>query len=308
MNLNKLNKLNNDSDPLTLSDGGYYRKMRSTSNHPLFQDDPVPYNNEAAFDYLIRHASFTTRQWEIRPGSFVTVERGSVIYSDRKLSASWKWTRSKVKRFLKSLQRYGFVTLVSNPDFSIVRISNYDLYTPERDGVLKNRPIHFADQSEPQTGPPNYQQIQVEKPFEKPGVHFARSTPRSKYKECNSNTNTIPNHTSISTDIRARVRDPVAGAPPPSAEPRAVLPVSPVLDGEVGILKTVETRKNAGKIPELLEKAGFSQTEWERIFDNPTLVNLAESQAKLPTNPTGPGKAYQVLVESFTRFCSRAAG
>lgn len=65
-------------------------------------------------------------------------KRGQILVSERGLSMRWKWTGSKVRRFLQKLEADGMITRSSNRSGSrstwgsILTIENYDSYQTPR--------------------------------------------------------------------------------------------------------------------------------------------------------------------------------
>ena len=76
-------------------------------------------------------------------GEFVTVERGQLLTSIRKLADRWKWHRNTVKRFLKLLEKDNMIELNVSTKCTIINIVNYDIYQ------------HSDEESVPHTVPPS---------------------------------------------------------------------------------------------------------------------------------------------------------
>ena len=71
-------------------------------------------NHKKAFFYLRDHK--------------INIERGQVGYSQLKLAERWKWSRSKVKKFLKDLEKEQQVEQQITHSTTIITIINYDEY------------------------------------------------------------------------------------------------------------------------------------------------------------------------------------
>jgi len=71
-------------------------------------------NHEYGFFYLRDHK--------------IEVQRGQVGWSHLKLSQRWKWSRTKVKRFIKDLEKEQQVIQQQSHSTSIITILNYDEY------------------------------------------------------------------------------------------------------------------------------------------------------------------------------------
>lgn len=64
-------------------------------------------------------------------GIKVDIVRGQVGWSENALSARWKWSRTKVKNFLKLLEKEQQITQQINKISSVITITNYDTYQDE---------------------------------------------------------------------------------------------------------------------------------------------------------------------------------
>ena len=59
-------------------------------------------------------------------GIRVNVQRGQLAYSQVTLAKRWKWSRNKVRRYLKELEKEGDVKQQNNEVTTIITILNYD--------------------------------------------------------------------------------------------------------------------------------------------------------------------------------------
>ena len=64
----------------------------------------------------------------LKRGLKVSLERGQSGRSELTLSKRWKWSRNKVRRFLKLLLRLEMIALKQDNKTSIITICNYELY------------------------------------------------------------------------------------------------------------------------------------------------------------------------------------
>ena len=58
----------------------------------------------------------------------IEVQRGQVGWSENKLAERWKWSRSKVRNFLKQLEKEQQVIQQKSRSYSIIEIVNYEIY------------------------------------------------------------------------------------------------------------------------------------------------------------------------------------
>lgn len=84
-----------------MSDDGWFKVARGWRNHPLFGDDPL--SKGEAWLWLIENACHTPRKFDAL-GTIITVERGQLATSVRRLAEAWKWSKSSVDRFLARLK------------------------------------------------------------------------------------------------------------------------------------------------------------------------------------------------------------
>ena len=61
-------------------------------------------------------------------GELITVKRGQILTSVRKLSAKWKWSVNKVYRFLKLLESDEMLQKESDKDRTLLTIVNYSIF------------------------------------------------------------------------------------------------------------------------------------------------------------------------------------
>jgi len=61
-------------------------------------------------------------------GDLITVQRGQRITSIRKLAERWKWSRTKVTKFLDILEKDGMISRKSDTKKTLLTIENYGIY------------------------------------------------------------------------------------------------------------------------------------------------------------------------------------
>lgn len=92
--------------------------------------DKEPFDKRSAWIDLIMMANHEDRQ-VLFDGKFIEVKRGEKITSLRKLSEKWKWSRNKVKRFLKMLESGSMIELKIDHLKTTYKIVNYNIYQNE---------------------------------------------------------------------------------------------------------------------------------------------------------------------------------
>lgn len=117
-------------------DEGFILAYRSTWKSPHFDDEP--FSQREAWLWMIAEACWAPTTTRIN-GKMVTLERGQFTHSVRFLAEKWKWSKSKVSRFLKRLKNETVIGTDGGTGQIVVTICNYDTYqTMERAGGTPN--------------------------------------------------------------------------------------------------------------------------------------------------------------------------
>lgn len=90
-----------------------------------------PFSKGQAWIDLILLANYSKGFIYVR-GNKVTVERGQVGWSQKRLSERWGWSRTKVRNFLKDLEEEQQIEQQKNSLTTIITLKNYDKYQPEK--------------------------------------------------------------------------------------------------------------------------------------------------------------------------------
>jgi len=109
---------------------GWIKLHRSITNHWLYTEKRVFSKFEAWSDILLT-VNFTDAKTIIK-GSLYEVKRGQSILSLESWSKRWNWNRSKVSRFLNTLQLDGMIVLKSDTVTTQLTVCNYESYQGER--------------------------------------------------------------------------------------------------------------------------------------------------------------------------------
>lgn len=89
--------------------------------------DKEPFDKRSAWVDLILTANHSDKKILLN-GELITVKRGQILTSVRKLSAKWKWSVNKVYRFLKLLEDDEMLQKESNKDRTLLTIENYSIF------------------------------------------------------------------------------------------------------------------------------------------------------------------------------------
>ena len=104
---------------------GWIKLHRKISNNGLWTCEPFT-RGQAWVDLLLL-ASHTSNYFYIR-GIKIILERGQLAWSETKLADRWKWSRSKLRKFLKELEKEQQIEQQKNNVIQVITIINYNEY------------------------------------------------------------------------------------------------------------------------------------------------------------------------------------
>jgi DNA replication protein DnaD len=104
---------------------GWVSIHRELADKPIWLSEPFT-RGQAWIDLIIL-ANHQEGYIRVR-GNKVELKRGQLGWSQHTLSLRWKWSRSKVKRFLIELEDDGNIEQQKNTVTTIISITNYNLY------------------------------------------------------------------------------------------------------------------------------------------------------------------------------------
>lgn len=109
---------------------GWIKIHRSITNHWLYTEKRVFSKFEAWNDILLT-VNYTDAKTIIK-GSLYEVKRGQSILSLDSWSKRWNWDKSKVRRFLNTLQLDDMIVIKSDTVTTQLTVCNYESYQGER--------------------------------------------------------------------------------------------------------------------------------------------------------------------------------
>lgn len=112
--------------PLT---AGTVNISREFLDHPAFAVEA--YTEREAWLWLIMEARWKAGQKRVGRKVF-DVDRGQLVASMDFMAKAWKWSKARVFRFLKRLEKLEMIRSKSETDATIVTICNYDKFQGER--------------------------------------------------------------------------------------------------------------------------------------------------------------------------------
>ena len=105
--------------------GGYVKIARGILKHSKFKDEP--FTEREVWIWLICGASYKTDTIRIPNTSIVTeVKRGDYVASIRFLATKFKWSNSRVRRFLDRLERGKMLSTVTDTGITKMTIELED--------------------------------------------------------------------------------------------------------------------------------------------------------------------------------------
>jgi len=94
----------------------------------------------------------------------IEVQRGEVGWSENKLAVRWKWSRSKLRNFLKQLEKEQQVKQRKSHSYSIIEIINYEIYQEkEQQDVQQKDNRKTTERQQKNTNKKNKEEIKNEK-------------------------------------------------------------------------------------------------------------------------------------------------
>ena len=103
---------------------GWISLNRELMNHWVWDCE---FSAGQAWVDLLLYANHTHAKLMIK-GQLIEVSRGQQARSELTLSKAWKWSRNKVRRFLKNLEKDGMIELKSGHLTTVITICNYDSF------------------------------------------------------------------------------------------------------------------------------------------------------------------------------------
>lgn len=104
---------------------GWIKLHRKIREGPFWNEKP--FDRARAWVDLIMSANHERRKF-LLGNEMVEVDRGSFITSEQKLMERWGWSKSKVRAFLKILEKNAMIIKKSDHRKTIVEVLNYCLY------------------------------------------------------------------------------------------------------------------------------------------------------------------------------------
>lgn len=130
---------------------GYVKLYRALADSDLWLAEP--FAKGQAWADLILNANFRDRIAYIS-GQQIPVNRGQLAWSEVTLSKRWRWSRGKVRRFLKLLKNDDKITQQTVQHTSVITICNYEKFqtSDTADGTAHRTPSGTPDGTQEKKG------------------------------------------------------------------------------------------------------------------------------------------------------------
>lgn len=115
---------------------GYIKLYKKIFKSPIFKNEIM--SDREAFIWMLCKAAYTTIRG--RYGNFIiTLQRGQLVGGSDYLGDIFQWNPSRVRRFLKRLQKDDLIDTQTDEGITVINIVNYDKYqytVPQSDEVV----------------------------------------------------------------------------------------------------------------------------------------------------------------------------
>lgn len=105
---------------------GYIKLHRALLDNPIFNCEP--YTRGQAWIALLLLTNHKDGYIQIKNGELIKINRGECGYSELALADIFKWSRGKVKRFLKLLENEKMIQQKNSSNRIIIKVLNYENY------------------------------------------------------------------------------------------------------------------------------------------------------------------------------------
>lgn len=109
-----------------MSDKGWIKTYRKIQDCWIWLEKE-PFDKRSAWIDLLLTANHEDAKIRFN-GEFITVEKGQIVTSIRKLSEKWHWSLDKVSRFLRLIESDKMIRRDSDKFRTLITIENYELY------------------------------------------------------------------------------------------------------------------------------------------------------------------------------------
>ena len=159
-----------------------YRKLQEC----WVWEDKEPFDKRSAWIDLLLTSNHADAKLLFN-GELITVQRGQILTSVRKLSVKWKWSVNKVYRFLKLLESDKMLQKESNKDRTLLTIVNYSVYqggeytNGNSDGYTDGSTNEYKSETPTDTPSEHKQECNNDKNVKNVNNNMREKKPKKKY-------------------------------------------------------------------------------------------------------------------------------
>ena len=115
-----------------MTERGYIALARGTLDHPIVGVRPrTPYSPAEAWQWLLFEAAWKPRRYSAG-GIVVELKRGQLAHSTRYMAQAWRWSETRVRRFLERLKTGAGTGAMIGADtgagITVITVCNYERY------------------------------------------------------------------------------------------------------------------------------------------------------------------------------------
>ena len=104
---------------------GFIIMPRDELDHPVLA--ARPFNRPMAWLWLLTHMHWKPDEVKTKRG-LISVERGQLAVADTFLASAWKWERTKVQRFIASLERLDMIRTDQDQAIRVITVCNHERF------------------------------------------------------------------------------------------------------------------------------------------------------------------------------------
>lgn len=174
---------------------GWIKLYRKLQDCWIWKEDE-PFDKRSAWVDLLLTANHSDKKILFN-GDFITVKKGQILTSVRKLAERWKWSTNRVYRFLKLLENDKMIIRKSDNDRTLLTIENYSVYQCSENTLGDTNGYTLGDSNGDTNG------YSIETPTDTPSEY------KQEYKEYKNDKNilTVSKDTVCQTESVRRVVD-----------------------------------------------------------------------------------------------------
>lgn len=106
--------------------GGVFAVDRGVFEHEFFA--PEPFTEREAWIWMCGTAAWKSTRVRAGRRQMISLDRGQLAFSERFLATKWRWSKTRVHRFIDRLKTEAMVITKSDQFVNLITICNYERY------------------------------------------------------------------------------------------------------------------------------------------------------------------------------------